>query len=244
MATKAYRRFIQRVDYYGADLELCALLVDRHLRQPNTNSTVAEALGSTNANHPYLGRRINSRQSRQICGGHLKNTLFGAFVKDVFEDFSEFLSESMTRAAQKGINPGRFVGQVKIDLHAADILATGGWDQAVKLISDSIFRKLENERNTRDLIQKASDRLGLVLPVDVIDSAMPYLDARHILVHRDGKTDEKYRLDYPHIRLKDGKIVLDAAFAAETKEKVIALASAIDGQIIAHDLVRPQDMAP
>ncbi len=243
MATKAYRRFVQRIDYYGTDLELCDLLVRQFFALPNSEVSLAQALDSTDERHPFLSRRQNNKRSRAICGMHLKHTLHVAFVKDLFEDFSEFLSDTMTKAALRGIDPARFVGEVKLDIHASDFLAAGNWDAAVRLVSDAIFRKLENERNTRDLIRKASVRLGLQIDQAILDSAMPYLDARHMLVHRDGGTDEQYRNDYPAIALNNNKITVDYPFVAEAKRTVSALALDIDNRILAAGLVRQQDIA-
>jgi len=242
MTTKAHHRFIQRVEYYGTDLELCDLLVKRFIAVGNSQASVAEALGSTNDRYPYLGRRVNALKSRRICGSHLKQTLYIAFIKDLFEDFSAYLADTMTKAALKGIDPARFIGDVRLDIHAAEILGAGNWDAAVRLISDAIFRKLENERNTRDLIRKASVRLGLQITQATLDDAMPYLDARHILVHRDGVTDLQYHNDYPLIRHNGDKIAVDYAFVSEAKRTVVALALEIDNKIIATDLVRGQDL--
>ena len=242
MATKAFRRFEQRVAYYGTDLELCDLLVKKFIGRSNSEQKLAVALGSNSTNHPYLARRVNSRRSRQICGTHLKSTLAGAFIKDIYEDFSEYLSTIMGNSAIKGINPARFVGNAKLNLNAVDILSAGNWDDAVRAISDDIFRKLENERSTRDLVQKASDRLGLGVSQGTIDAAMPYLDARHILVHRDGKTDDLYRTNYPTIRLRANKIIVDLALVSDAKETVNALAKEIDDQLILADLIRFQDL--
>ncbi len=119
----------------------------------------------------------------------------------------------MTKAALKGIDPARFVGEVRLDIHAAEFLAAGNWDAAVALVSNAIFRKLENERNTKDLVRKASVRLGLQIDQGKLDAAMPYLDARHMLVHRDGKTDEQYRRDYPGIPLDGEKLIIDYGIA-------------------------------
>ena len=243
MPTKAFRRFEQRIDYYGADLELCDLLVRAFIARPNSQASLSAELGSDPAHHPYLGRRTNNRQSRRICGTHLKSTLYIAFVKDLYEDFSEYIATIMTNAAMKGINPARFVGDVKLSISAADILATGSWDKAVREISDAIFRKLENERNTKDLIRRASERLGLNIDQVLLDNAMPYLDARHILVHRDGKTDEQYRHNYPDIPLRDQKIITDFNLVSDAKGAVTALARDIDDKLLAADLVRAQDIA-
>lgn len=241
MATKAYRRFEQRVDGYGADLELCDILVRSFIGRRNSEDFISVDLGSDTNRHPILGRRRNNLTSRRTCGAHLKSTLYTAFIKDLFEDFSEFLASTMSNAAAKGIDPSRFIGDVKIEVNAKDIMSIGNWDDAVRSISDAIFRKLENERSTRDLISKASVRLGLNIPAALLNAAMPYLDARHILVHRDGKTDEKYRIDYPAVRLRDNKIIVDLAFCSEARLHIEALASEIDREILAADLVRQQD---
>lgn len=242
MPTKAYNRFANRIAYYDTDIELCDLLVSGFFRTPHSQENLAVALGSAADRYPNLARRINTRTSKSICGNHLKATLHGAFIKDLFEDFSAFISDTMTKAALAGIDPARFVGEIKLDLHAADILATGNWDSAVRLVSDAIFRRLENERNTKELLRKASARLGLAIDQNVLDTAMPYLDARHILVHRDGRVDALYIADYPQIAIREGKLVTNSEFVRDARRTVDALAKHIDDRVIAANLVRNQDM--
>lgn len=241
--TKAYHRFQQRCDYYETDLQLCELLVRDFVSIPDSTDIVAVALGSTRAQHPRLGQ-LNSLKTRQIRGGHLRHTLSASFVKDIYEDFVEFFGETMTRAAQKGVDPGRFAGEVRLDFQARDILAAGSWDNLVALVSQRIFRAVENERKTALLISKISIRLGLTINPALIDAAMPYLDARHMLVHQDGRADEQYRRKYPAIAAPRGKIRLDNAFIAATRLTIDSLARAIDAEIIAHGLVRPEHMCP
>ncbi|MEM6890236.1 MAG: hypothetical protein AAF636_19190 [Pseudomonadota bacterium] len=243
MKTKAFQRFIQRIGYYDSDIELCDLLVKSYLIGPNSDENIAVALNATAESHPVLAGRPNKRASRNTTGYHLKSTVAAAYIKDLFEDFSEYISEVMTKAAIKGINPAQFIGDVKIEIQARDILSYGTWDQVVSHISSEIFRKLENERNTRQLIRKASRRLGLNVDNALLDAAMPYLDARHIFVHRDGKTDQKYRDSYPDVRLRKEKIVTDLTFAKDAKTAVKALGSDIDAKIIAADLIRQQDLS-
>lgn len=242
MATKAYFKFVQRVDSYDADLELLDVIVRRFMATPSSDASIAVALGSTNDRHVILGRHSNTAQARKVCGLHLKHTLYAAYIKDLFEDFSGFLAETMTKAALKGIDAKRFVGDVKLDVSTTDLLACGNWDAAVRLISDSIFRKLENERSTSELLKKANARLGLNLRQATVDAAMPYLDARHILVHQDGVTDQTYREAYPRITLKGHKILLDFGFISDAKRCIGALALEIENAIIAARLVRTQDM--
>lgn len=243
MPTKAFHRFAQRIRYYESDVELCDLLVESFLKGPNTETNIAENLGGSGGTHSVLNSRDNTRASRNTCGNHLRATMATAYIKDLYEDFSEFIADTMAKAAMKGVNPAKFIGDVNINVQARDILATSSWEGTVNLISSEIFRKLENERSTKDLVKKASMRLGLQIDSGLLDAAMPYFDTRHILVHRDGKTDQKFRDDHPAIRLKASKIIVDLALAKSAKTAVADLAFDIDAKIISADLVRPQDIS-
>lgn len=241
--TKAYNRFKHRCDYYDTDLELCELLVRDFVALPNSDEPLAAALKSSLEHHPNLDQ-VNTRRTRQVRGGHLKNTLRSAFVKDLYEDFVDFLAETMTRAAQKGVDPGRFAGDVKLDLKATEILAAGSWDGVVSVISKKVFRALEGERKTTELITKAAIRLGLKIDQNIIDTAMPYLDARHMLVHQDGKADDQYRKKHPGVTIREGKILLDSNFTTKARQTIDALAEAIDQEVIAANLVKPEHLCP
>ena len=239
--TKAYHRFKERCSYYEVDLQLCDLLVRDFCAVADSNQSLAVALGSNLQTHPNLRQR-NTQMTRNIRGGHLLKTLRASYVKDIYEDFVEFLAETMTRAAQKGISPGRFAGNMKLDLQATELLQAGNWDDLVALISQKIFRSLESERKTMTLISKSATRLGLNLSQQLIDSAMPYFDARHMLVHQDGKADAVYRQKYPAIGVQNGKIRIDGSFVRNAHAAIDALAREIDAKAIAADLVKPEHM--
>lgn len=241
--TKAYHRFKQRCDYYETDLALCDLLVRDFIKMPDSDGPVAAALGSSKSIHPKLSQK-NTKRTREVRGGHLRATLHASFVKDLYEDFLEFLAETMARAAQKGIDPNRFAGNMKLEIKATDLLAAGSWDGVVTIISQKVFRTLEGERKTTELIRKAAIRLGLKIDQAIIDAAMPYLDARHMLVHQDGRTDELYRRKHKSVAVKNDKIVLDSTFTAKARDTIDALARAIDQEIIGARLVKPEHMHP
>jgi len=241
--TKAYHRFKQRCDYYETDLELCDLLVRDFIKMADSDGPVAAALGSSKSKHPKLGQK-NTKRTREVRGGHLRATLQASFVKDLYEDFIEFLAETMARAAQKGIDPNRFAGNMKLEIKATDLLAAGSWDGVVTIISQKVFRALEGERKTTELIKKAATRLGLKIDQAIIDAAMPYLDARHMLVHQDGRADELYSRKHKSVVVKNGKIVLDSTFTAKARDTIDALARAIDQEIIGARLVKPEHMHP
>ncbi|PTT74807.1 hypothetical protein DBR41_27000 [Pseudomonas sp. HMWF010] len=244
MPSKALHRFTQRLISYETDLELTDVLITNFLRGQADERTICEATGGRVDGYPRLHACPNTIQSRKIVGLHLKSTIHVAFIKELYEDFSDFLATSLSRAALAGVDASRFAGEVKLDIHAKEILQAGSWDAVIRLISDKIFRALENERNTRSLINKMSVRVGLQLEENVLTAAMPYLDARHILVHRDGKPDDLYVRSYPDVPIaRNGAITMNFDFVTRARNAVKALAEHIDARMIDAGLVRQQDIA-
>lgn len=240
--SKALHRFLNRIAYYTIDIELTDLLVDGFKTLPNTNDRMSEAFGGQLGRYERLDNRANTQNSRKLVGNHLRKTINTAYIKELHEDFSEFLATSMSRAALAGVDPARFTGEIHLEIPAKELLKIGNWDSIAVEISDKIFRTLENEKSTKSLISKICNRLGLNLPENLLDNAMPYLDARHILVHRDGMVDEKYKKDYPAIQSKDGKLLVNYAFTKRATFHVTALAKHIDDELIGKGFVRQQDM--
>lgn len=243
MKTKSYQRFIGRIADYQSDLELANVLIRRFMSRPNTQSTIAVDLGAVPATHIKLNARTNNANSRKIVGLHLKKTLYASFIKDLYEDFGEFVRNTLEMAALAGLDPSRFVGDSKVDMKVGELLATGSWEALIAHISDELFRSMENERSTTKLIEKFDRKLGLGLSKPMVADAMPYLDARHIIVHRDGVADQPYKDAYQAVMLTDGdRIKLDFPFVNNARAKVCDLAKHMDDQAMAMNLCRPQDL--
>ncbi|QND46981.1 hypothetical protein HB780_14685 [Rhizobium lusitanum] len=238
MRTKPYQRFIARVADYEADIELSDVLVTTFISKvKNSNHNIATHMGLSNQLYPKLASRINSHQSRKIVGIHLQKALYGSFMKDLYEDFSEFLQETIKAAAMKGIDYPRLLSGSSVDMKMIDVLKAGSWDALLIKVSENVFRSLENERSTIKLIEKFNIKLDLKIQQNFVDEAMPYLEARHIIVHRDGKADAKYIADYAAIALDPkGKIKLDFAFVTLARTKVCELARHINERVQAEDL--------
>lgn len=244
MATsKALQRFQDRLRSFSEDLELSDLLVKQLRGLTDSDQSLCEALAGQPDRHERLHARRNTAASRGIVSNHFRRTIQSAFVKDLHEDFSDYLATSLGRAALTGIDPNRYTGEVKIDIKASELLAAGSWEAVVSLISAKIFRALENEKSTRRLIKKISDRVGLALEDAILDAAMPYLDARHVLVHADGKPDEIYKASYPDIEINEDKLVINYAFVASATTAVQSLASHIDGELLGKGLVPDEFIA-
>lgn len=243
MKTKSFKRLTDRFLYYDTGIEVTTLLIEKFRVMANSDANLAVALGGNNTDHPNLAKRQNVRKSRNVVGGHLRNMIFGGILKDIYEDFVEYVKETFEEAAQKGIDPARFLSNTKIDLTAKEVLTAGNWEETVKIISEKVFRKIENKKNTQLLIESARDHLNLDVPDALIHAAMPYLGARHILVHRNGIPDDEYLVAYPTVRLLRGKILVDSELITEARTAIMELAKRINDQVIAQELVRPSAMA-
>lgn len=241
LKTKNYQRFISRIGNYESDLELSNVLITNFITNtPNSQGTLAQAMGANGATHLKLAGCVNTHQSRKVIGLHLKKTLYSSFLKDLYEDFTDFLKASLESAARIDPEPARFIGNSKINMGIVDILKLGSWAAFLGKVSEDIFRSLENERSTIALVNKLNERLGLEVPEATISAAMPYLDARHIFVHRDGKADNVYKAAHPNVVLDaQGKIKLDFLFVNAARLAVCELGNQVDQQIIAANLTAP-----
>ncbi|MCK5922955.1 MAG: hypothetical protein KAG66_18575 [Methylococcales bacterium] len=244
MKTKNYQRFINRIGNYESDLELSNVLITNFIaKTANSEGTLAEATGANPLTHLKLAGCINTKQSRKVLGLHLKKTLYSSFIKDLYEDFTDFLRATLESAARVDPQPERFIGNTKINMGIVDILKLGSWPAFLGKVSEDIFRSLENERSTITLVSKLNEKLGLQVHESAILAAMPYLDARHIFVHRDGKADKFYKDTHTDVALDaQGKIKLDFIFVNAARLAVCELANQIDQQIIATNLTAASDV--
>jgi hypothetical protein len=240
LPSKALQRFKDRVQYFASDLELADILIRKLRALEDDEQSLCEAFEGQADRHLLLHSRRNTVASRNIVGTHFRRTVQGAVIKELHEEFSEYLATALGRAALAGVDPNRFTGEVKIDIKAAELLSAGSWEAVVNVISAKIFRALENEKSTKKLIKKIAVRVGLNIEDAPLDAAMPYLDARHILVHADGVADETYIASYPDIDLTDGKLVVNFAFVTAARTTIEALASHIDAKFCEKNLVPPE----
>ncbi|CAN5233548.1 hypothetical protein BH10PSE2_BH10PSE2_00020 [soil metagenome] len=243
MPSKAFVRLRDRSSAYDTDLELADVLVRAFMRSQNTDQTIAEAAGVESVKYLKLSSRKNNKQSRKVIGRHLVNSIGVAYIKEIYEDFTEYLQVSVRRATLSGLNVDRFIGSDNFDFSSKEILKAKNWDSVVELVSDKLFRSLESEKSTISLIKKIIKKLGLDVDAGVVTAALPYLDARHVLVHRDGLADEFYKKAHPNVHLIDGFIVTNFAFVNSARVAIMTLAERLDETLIEKGFVRESDMA-
>jgi hypothetical protein len=239
MKTKFRSRFLSRMANFDADVELADILKIAIHRGALSGAGGPYIFDSVNERqHPRLAARAATTPNRKRAANHLKATLAAAYLKDIYEDLTEYFVFLLRAAAINGLDPNRLIGEHKVSFDANDILKAGSWPGVVELVSRSVFRKLEGERSTRDLLQKLNSKLDLGVRQETIDASLPYLELRHLLVHADGVADSTFCRSYPTIPATPGtkvEITYDLLLAA--KESVVKLVVEFDRKVVSKGVV-------
>lgn len=243
MPSKGFQRFNNRLVKFREDGELAEILL---LNKELIKGTDSIFKGVNEDNHPLMSNRQNSAGSRGLVAKHLISTIYVAIIKELYEEVTEYLRYILKQGALNGADTQHLIGENStINLKANDILALPTKKDITGLIMDNVFRSLERERSTIKLISRINDRLGLNVSEEVIREALPYLDARHIFVHSDGKPDEEFMEKYPDIELdRKGKIELNATFISNAYNSVCDMLHRFDDAMIDRNYISASEMQP
>jgi len=192
-----------------------------------------------------LAERTSSDQSRTLAANHLKATLYEAYIKNIYEDATQYVFEIIKAAARKGLDPNRFIGEHKVSFEANDILKAGSWNEVLDMVAESVYRKLENERSTKALFQKTSQKLNLGVDQAMIDAALPFFEVRHLLVHADGKADQRFCASFPNFGATVGqRIKLDSTLLQNARTSIFALINEFDQKVVDNNVVPNSELQP
>lgn len=243
--TIAYHAFEQKLIYFDDDIELIDVLRTGVLNGDLTNPETNHLLKNVDPiKHRHLARRRNSDGSRRNTINHLRASIYSSYIKDVYEEVTEYLRNILEQASRNGFNSGRIVGEHSFKMDAKTVLALGTWENVCDTVASSIFQSLEAERSTLSLITKMANKLALNIDQALIDAALPFLEVRHFLVHTDGRLSRDFMDRYPNIRNNNGLIALDYALITGVRDSVKALISAFDQEVVAGNIVAAGDLRP
>ena len=230
MKSKGYQRFYSRLDYFRLDREVVDILVKNKEMLAGVDKIF---LGVTASGHPLLNARENTEYSRTIVVKHLKNSVYVAFIKEIYEEVTEYIRYILRQAALNGADTNRLLGEHNVSMKANEILSKGSKEEIVQLITDQMFQQLENERSTMTLIQKIKNKLGLNIDQNTIDTALPYLECRHVFVHNDGKPTAEFLARHTFVRTDaKGRINLTAEFLTKAFNAVNRLLLTVDREML------------
>lgn len=245
MRSKAFHAFEQKLIYFEDDIELIDVLRSSVIKGDLTDNQSKNVLKNINpTRHRHIARRQNSDGSRRLITNHLRATLYSAYVKDVYEELTCYLRTILKQAAENGFDAGRIIGDHSIKLDAKLVLEKGDWENVARLITDSVFQALESEKSTIKILKKIATKLALNIDETLIEKALPYLEARHFLVHSDGKVTPEFIAKYPGIKLSNGTIHLTNQFTSNLRDSVKKLVAAYDKEVISASLLKTEHTQP
>jgi hypothetical protein len=239
LRTICFDAFKARVAYFDDDIELIDILRTAMLSDDLAEEGSEYVLKGLNPQrHLHLSRRKNSSGGRELIANHLRQTIYSSYVKDVYEEVTEYLRTAMKLASEKGLNSARLIGEHSFKVDAKNLLELGSWDKVLSMVTDTLFQTLESERSTLKLLEKVASKLALDVDKNLIIAAQPYMEIRHFLVHSDGKVSQEFAVAHPHIKLNnDGYIRLTYKFVSAYRDAIIDLITDFDRAIVTADLL-------
>ena len=229
MRSKALVRFLNRAARFDEDLELVSvvgLAVGNGHLTPECGSPIYT--GVERGAHPRLARAKATDHNRQLVFGHLRKTLYASYIKDLYEDFVDYLDELVCSAMRRGLPPSTLRGEYKVQLNADDLLECQSWDAALDVVGAAVSRRFR-DMGTVKTITFFDKRLRLGLDSSVVKNAVCFLDLRHLLVHEDGVAHQQFCTRYPDFDARPGESVrLDEGVASEARRAITALVEHMD----------------
>lgn len=246
MKTKHLVKFLNNSAHLDTDLEFVEIINcvnnDGRFKQDNT-SYIFDFVDPQE--HPKLSTRANSDQGRRLAMNHLKNTVRTAFLKRLYETTTIYFKDILKSATEKGMDADKLIGEHSISLTSRELIKIGDYDKIIKKISSAIFRQLENEQNTKKLIDKLDKKLGLGVGSEIISNALPYLEIRHLLVHNGGKADKEFCETYPFIPAEEGNnIKLTGDLINNARTALTTLIKEFDKKIVEKELIKQSELQP
>lgn len=243
MRTHAYHSFESNFFYFDDDIDLIEVLRLSILNGDLTDNASQFVLKNIDPRkHLHVKRRKNSDGSRRLLANHLRQTVYSSYVKDIYEEVTQYLKTILEKAAENGFDAGRLIGEHSTKLDAKVVLAAGSWADIARLITDSVFQSLEGEQSTLKLLEKVSTKLALGVDKNLIANALPYLEVRHFLVHANGKIPAQFKKENPQISTEAEHIKLDYKFVGEFRDAIKKLIKEFDEKVIVANLLKPEDI--
>lgn len=241
MKSKGLLRFQNRLDWFDDDIEFADIITK------NTSLLKDDAVifkGVSQESHPSLSRRSNNSQSRISVATHLKKTVYVSYIKEIYEEVSEYLKYILNCGAKSHVDYPRLIGEEKVTLDANTILNAGTYPRVQDIVMSMVFQSLEAKKGTLDTIKGVIHKLGLKIDSDIIKEATTYLEIRHILVHSDGKPDNKFKENHPEIKLNNSKISLSRNLIIKAKETIVKMIECIDSEMISKEYIPEDEIQP
>lgn len=242
--SKGFLRFNNRTLYFRADCEFADIL-DKNIELlagdgEDVLKNIAPIKHAT-----YKSTYKNTPFARKLFVNHFQYTLYSSFIKELYEETTEYFRYILIQGAKNTTNVNRIVGEHKTNFDANSLLSTSTHEEVIQLVIENIFQQLENERSTVDLINKIKRKLGLTISDNIVNEALPYLLLRHILVHSDGKPNKEFTDKYQTFIInKKGRCELSLRLVSDAHKKILLLIKEFDKGMILNNFFLNDELQP
>lgn len=237
--SKCLVTFKNKMSHFNADLDFIDILSNLVSNGHFSNN---EELfpGASNNKYTTLSKYKIADQNRNLVIYHLKSTLFTAYIKDLYEEFTIYLKGIMKEVYFNAkVNPERLSGEHKVSFSAVDVLRHLQTGDLAEMVIDNIFQSLENERSTIELINKFHNKIGIEKNETLIRNAIYFLEIRHKLVHTDGIADQEFKDTHTSLQYTESnKIKPSYQVICQAYSAVYNLVSDIDSKVIRAGLAK------
>ncbi len=199
------------------------------------NNPISEALGLPSSDYGHLKHPVKD-YLRIFNYTRSKNIEFS--ILELYNAFKSYLKEILKEMYSK--DPMKIVGKVNTQsLTYVEIVTLGSYENISEKMTNSVFRKLEDEKSTPKLLEKILCHTSISLDESLKNKALMYLEMRHLIIHNDGKADERFKQSYGTLlRLKaDDKLPTTFDTVREAIQCINSLSEAIDIDLITSGLL-------
>ena len=243
MRSKALVRFLNRAACVDDDLEFVSVVSHAVRNGDLTPDDAGRVFNHVDrAEHPRLSKAQVSADSRERVVGHLRQTLYAAHIKDLYEDCVEYLDSVAASIVRKGVSPSALRGEYKYQLTAATILECGSWDATLQAVADGLGERLK-AMGTHKTVEFLDKRIGLGLDESLVEFAFRYLDLRHLLVHEDGRANQRFCDSHSGFLATPGRTIkLDSTIARDARRGITDLVKHVDERAVGMDVLSAADL--
>jgi hypothetical protein len=200
METKAHQIFRSRIQYLEMHLQTVdvSLSVMRRSVPMPSDKNIASALGFEPSKYGELNHPIKEKD-RIINHSRARNAEYAVIT--LYGYFTEYLQNILSEIYIT--KPLDVVGKAPKEntLSYVEIVKLGNYKAISKHMIEKIFRQLENEKSTKELLDKILTKT-VSIDENIKTNALKYLDMRHLFIHAAGIIDQQFVDKYG----KDGSL--------------------------------------
>ena len=239
--TASHQRFRARIEYLLQHMQVVDVGITLLFRQTNAQhaagGTILDALNIESARYDRLRHPVK-HDARIFNFSRARNAEHSLVA--LHGHFTEYLRTILDEMYQG--NPLLVVGKAPGTMQYQEIVQLGTFEAISQNMIDNVFRKLENERSTTKLLEKVLNHTQVHLDPEQLDTAIMYLEMRHLIIHNGSKADAIFASRYAgRTRLSDGdRLPLLARTVQSAVAAVTTLVKDVDTQLLAGAFVNPR----